>query len=108
MKMDDLSEKQISVNKCTLYITSIPGIYNINHVAKVAAIAPNIILTGEFISNIHNSLAFLEKNLLETEVALIKEYVFGNAIAYKVLNLATISLPIHMGGERKSIWPKFH
>ena len=109
MKTDDLSEKKISLGKCTIYATRTPGIYSINHVATVAAVGSSIILTGECKSNGHNRrLASLRKDLLETDVALIKEYAFGNTVAYKILDLSTVSLPGHMGGSGTSIWPKFN
>lgn len=109
MKIDDLNEKRISLGKCIINETNIPGIYQINNTANVAAIGPNSILAGDITPDDNEHLTLLNRNLLEKEVALIKEYVFGAVTAYKIVDLSAVKLPSFMAGENRggSIWPEF-
>lgn len=109
MRIDDLSGKRISLGKCIINATEIPGIYRINDIATVAAIGPAAILTGDYGPNGKEDLTILDKNLLNKEVALVKEYVFGTVTAYNIVDLSTVTLPNHMigKGNNGSIWPNF-
>ncbi len=93
MKTDNLYDKKISLGKCVINATNTPGIYRINDIATVAAIGPNSIITGEENLNGDSLTAELNSDLLDREVALTKEFVLGNIVAYKISDLAHISLP---------------
>ncbi len=107
MRIDDLSDKSIHLAKCIIYPTGKAGLYTINQVARVAAIGPSLVLTGANSQYGHYQLTPLNNALIGRDVALVKESVFGNTVIYQVLDLSTISLPTHMGGNIDSIWPRF-
>ncbi len=109
MKIDNLSEKRIGLGKCIISETGTPGIYRINADITVAAIGPRTILTGDLGPNDRKKLAELDHNLLQTDVALIREYVFGTTVAYNIIDLSAIKLPSFMTGNDTggSIWPEF-
>lgn len=99
MRTDDLIEKRISLGKCVIHETDTHGIYTINNIAKVAAIGPRNIMTGELDNSDKERLEDLDEDLVGTEVALIKQFVIGDLIAYKIVDLSSIPLPRFLNGN---------
>ncbi len=100
MKTDNLQDKKISLGKCIISATDTPGIYRINDIANVAAIGPYSILTGGNNLNGDSPLTRLNSNLLNKEVALTKEFVLGETIAYRISELDSFSLPRFLDGAK--------